>query len=178
MTDRVFIATTGNGLARASRDTSGQWQVERVLSGSDVRCLAVDPLNPECVYAGTQGQGVLRSDDRGRTWRRAGLAGQVVKAIAASPIRLAVVYAGTKPAGIFVSHDGGENWAELAAFRRIGGQWLWLSPAERPYIGNVQGIAFSPTDPQRLVVHHDSRGRMTVTARLSCSSRRRPPPAW
>lgn len=152
MTDSVFIATTGDGLARASRDTTGQWQVERVLPGSDVRCLAVDPLNPQCVYAGTQGQGVLRSDDRGRSWRRAGLAGQIVKAIAASPIRQAVVYAGTKPACMFVSHDRGENWAELTAFRRIRGRWLWLSPAERPYTGYVQAIALSPTDPQRVVV--------------------------
>ena len=152
MTDRVFITTTGNGLARASRDAGAQWQVERVLAGSDLRCLAADPLNTERIYAGTQGQGVLRSDDHGRTWRRAGLAGQVVKAIAASPIRQAVVYAGTKPAGIFVSHDGGDSWAELAAFRRIPGRWLWLSPAERPHIGYVQAIALSPTDPQRLVV--------------------------
>jgi photosystem II stability/assembly factor-like uncharacterized protein len=152
MTDKVFIATTGNGLARASRDAGGQWEVERVLAGSDVRCLAVDPLNPQRVYAGTQGQGVLRSDDRGRSWHRAGLVGQIVKAIAASPIRQAVVYAGTKPACIFVSHDGAESWAELSAFRRIGGRWLWLSPAERPYIGYIQAIAVSPTDPQRVVV--------------------------
>jgi hypothetical protein len=152
MTNRVFIATTGNGLARASRDAGGQWGVESLLLGSDVRCLAVDPLNSERVYAGTQGQGVLRSDDRGRTWRQAGLAGQIVKAIAASPIHQAVVYAGTKPAGMFVSHDGGESWAELAAFRRIPGRWLWLSPAEPPYIGYVQAIALSPTDPLRLVV--------------------------
>src|SRR4029450_2790479 len=102
----------------------GQWQVERVLSGSDVRCLAVDPLNPEGVYAGTQGQGLRRSDEPGRSWRRAGLAGQIVKAIAASPMRQAVVYAGTKPACMFVSHDGGESWAELTAFRRIIGRGL------------------------------------------------------
>jgi photosystem II stability/assembly factor-like uncharacterized protein len=152
MSNTVFIAATGNGLARASRNAAGQWEVERVLSGGDVRCLAVDPLNMERVYAGTQGQGVLRSDDRGQTWRRVGLAGQVVKAIAASPIREAVVYAGTKPAGIFVSYNGGESWAELAAFQRIPGRWLWFSPAERPYIGYVQGIALSPTDPQRIVV--------------------------
>jgi hypothetical protein len=152
MTDRVFIATTGNGLARAGRDAGGQWEVESLLPGSDVRCLAVDPLNTERVYAGTQGQGVLRSDDRGRTWRRAGLAGHIVKAIAASRIHQAVVYAGTKPACMFVSQDGGESWAELTAFRRISGRWLWLSPAERPYIGYVQAIALSPTDPQRLVV--------------------------
>ena len=152
MTDRVFIATTGNGLARASRAAGGQWQVATMLPGSDVRCLAVDPLNSKRVYAGTQGQGVLRSDDRGQTWHRAGRMGQIVKAIAASPIRQGTVYAGTKPAGMFVSHDAGATWAELTAFRRIPGRWLWLSPAERPYIGYVQAIGLSPSHPQRLVV--------------------------
>lgn len=152
MSNRVFIAATGNGLTHATGDAAGQWHVERVRAGSDVRCLAADPLNPARVYAGTQGQGVLRSDDRGRTWQPVGLAGQSVKAIAASPTRPAVVYAGTKPAAMFVSHDGGDHWAELAAFRRIPWRWLWLSPAEPPFIGYVQGIALSPTDPQRIVV--------------------------
>jgi hypothetical protein len=81
-----------------------------------------------------------------------GLAGRIVKAIAASRTRPAVVYAGTKPAGIFVSPDAGESWTELDAFRRIPGRWLWFSPAERPYVGYVQSIALSPTDPQRIAV--------------------------
>lgn len=118
MSNRVFIAATGNGLTHATGDAAGQWHVERVRAGSDVRCLAADPLNPARVYAGTQGQGVLRSDDRGRTWQPVGLAGQSVKAIAASPTRPAVVYAGTKPAAMFVSHDGettGLNWPHSGA---------------------------------------------------------------
>jgi hypothetical protein len=40
----------------------------------------------------------------------------------------------------------------VAAFRRIPWRWLWLSPAERPFIGYVQAIALSPTDPERIVV--------------------------
>lgn len=115
MNDRVFIATTGSGLTRASQHAGGRWEVERLLPGSDIRCLAADPLHRDRVYAGTQGQVVLRSDDRGRTWRQVGLAGQTVKAIAASPTRAGVVYAGTKPAGMFVSDDGGVSWAELVA---------------------------------------------------------------
>lgn len=152
MNDRVFIATTGSGLARASQHADGRWEVERLLPGSDVRCLAADPLHRNRVYAGTQGQGVLRSDDRGRTWHQVGLAGQTIKAIAASPTRTGVVYAGTRPAGMFVSDDGGVSWAELIAFRRIPGRWLWWSPAERPHRAYVQSIALSPTDPARVVV--------------------------
>ena len=152
MTDKVFISTTGNGLSRASRSASGEYAVEILLAGSNVSCLAADPLVSERAYAGTRDQGVLRSDDRGSTWRAAGLAGHFVKAIAASPTQRDVVYAGTKPASLFVSHDGGASWQELRAFQRIPGRRFWLSPAEMPFIGYVQAIALSPTDPQRIVV--------------------------
>ena len=121
----TFIATTGHGLARASRNTNGGWSVEFLLTDQDVRCLAVDPLNPSIVYAGTQGNGVLRSSDRGKTWQPAGLAGRIVKSIAASRAEPGVVYAGTKsPPLMFVSHDGGRNWKELEGFRRIRSRWF------------------------------------------------------
>jgi hypothetical protein len=152
MHGKTFIATTGSGIARATEGDRGEWRVETLLLGSDVRCLSVDPLYEGRIYAGTQGAGVLRSDDGGTTWRSSGLDGQVVKALAASPLRRGVVYAGTKPARMFVSRDGGDNWDELTAFRRIPLRWLWLSPAELPFTGYVQAIALSPTDPYRIVV--------------------------
>ena len=77
MSTEAFIATTGKGLARAVRDESDNWSVEFLLADQDVRCLAADPFNPSVVYAGTQGAGVLRSADRGKSWRPAGLAGMI-----------------------------------------------------------------------------------------------------
>ncbi len=67
-----FLATTGMGfgdssLARAEQGSDGNWSVEYPLKGQDVRCLAADPLNPGIVYAGTQGNGILRSEDNGKT---------------------------------------------------------------------------------------------------------------
>jgi hypothetical protein len=123
-----------------------------LLSGSAVQCLAVDPLDKQRVYAGTQGDGALRSDDGGRTWRPSGLDGRVVKAIAASPLRPGLVYAGTRPACMFVSQDGGDTWTELAGFRHIPWKWLWFSPAEKPFTAYVQAIAISPTDPGHIAV--------------------------
>jgi hypothetical protein len=73
MTTRQLLSLAHNGVARAESDADGQWCVELVLRGQDVRCLEVDPLNPAVVYAGTQGQGVFRSADGGRSWRPAGL---------------------------------------------------------------------------------------------------------
>jgi photosystem II stability/assembly factor-like uncharacterized protein len=147
MNAKTFIATTGRGLARAERKTDGEWTVEFLLKEQDVRCLACDPLNPDAIYAGTQGAGVLRSDDRGKTWQPVGLAGQTVKALAASPHQWGTVYAGTKPPYLFVSRDGGENCVELEGFRRIPGRWWWFSPAEKPGTAYVQAIALSPTNP-------------------------------
>lgn len=151
MNASIFISTTGDGLSRASRSTSGDWEVESILAGQDVRCLATDPLNPNVVYAGTQGNGVLRSGDQGRTWRAAGLDGHIVKSIGVSPTQPGLLYAGTKPALMFGSRDGGTSWAELKSFRRVR-RWYWLSPAEKPFIGYVQAIALSPTDLRLIVV--------------------------
>lgn len=150
MNGKTFLATNGSGLARAGY-AGGRWSVQQLLAGQPVTCLSADPLRPSVVYAGTQGSGVLRSDDKGQTWRPAGLAGQVVKAVAASPIEPGVLYAGTKPALVYASRDGGSNWAELTAFRRVRAFW-WFSPAEPPFSAYVQAIALSPSDPKVIVV--------------------------
>ena len=154
MNATLFISTTGNGLARASRDANDGWSVEFLLAGQDVRCLASDPLNPDAVYAGTQGSGVLRSDDRGKTWRPAGLEGRAVRSLAVSRSDPGAVYAGTKPALVFVSRDGGARWRELDAFRRIRSRRFWGS------ITYVQAIALSPTDPN--VINVGVEGVATV----------------
>ncbi len=139
-------------MARASQSASGEWSVEFLLSEQDVRCLAADPLNSRVIYAGTQGQGVLRSEDGGKTWRSVGLAGHIVKALAASRTQPGTVYAGTKPALLFVSRDGGASWMELASFRRIRSRWFWFSPAEKPFSAYVQAIALSPANPKVILV--------------------------
>jgi hypothetical protein len=148
MTSRRLLALAHNGVARAECNADAQWVVEQVLTGQDVRCLTVDPLNPEVVYAGTQGQGVFRSGDGGRSWRPVGLHGLIVKSLAASPHQPGVVYAGTKdPPLIYRTQDGGAQWEELTSFRRVRGRWLWVSPAEPPYSAYVIALAISPSDP-------------------------------
>jgi hypothetical protein len=156
----IFLAATSERVARAARQSDLSWSVEYPLAGYDVRCLAADPRRPSVVYAGTQGKGVLRSDDAGVTWKPAGMDGQIVKAIAVSPTEPDTLYAGTKPAWMFVSRDGGATWAELESFRRIPGRWYWFSPAEKPFKAYVQGIALSPTDPNVILAGIELGGVM------------------
>ncbi len=151
MMPRIFLATTGQGLARATYNATGEWSVESLLSDQDIRCLTSAPHNPNVVYAGTQGNGVLSSRDGGKTWQPSGLAGQIVKALAISRIAPGTVYAGLKPPALFVSRNGGETWTELEAFRHIPWHGWWFSPAESDLRAYVQGIALSPTDPKVIV---------------------------
>ncbi len=146
MSQRVFVGASAAGLTRAVERAQGEWAVEPVWTGAEVRCLAGDPGNPRTVYAGTRGEGVLRSDDAGRRWQPAGLRGQIVTSIATSQHRPGTVYAGTKPARVFRSDDGAASWRELAGFRRIRSRRLWFSPAEKPFTAYVQALALSPTD--------------------------------
>lgn len=147
----IFLATNGNGIARAEQRADGEWNVEFLLEGQDVRCLAAAPQNSNVIYAGTQGSGVLRSDDAGKNWQPSGLRGKVVKSLAVSPHHPETIYAGTKPAYMYVSGDGGSSWEELRGFRRIPWRWWWFSPAEKPGTAYVQSIALSPTDPNVLL---------------------------
>jgi hypothetical protein len=152
MNGKTFITTTGKGGITRASHADGAWTVEALLAGHDVRCLATDPHRPEVVYAGIQGTGVLRSDDRGKTWQPAGLSEMIVKSVAVSPTQPDTLYAGTKPALVYVSHDKGATWTELPGFRRIPGRWLWFTPAEKPFnVAYVQGLALSPTDPNIII---------------------------
>jgi hypothetical protein len=134
----VFLSTLVPGVARAESGGGGRWSVDTVVSATDVRCLAADPGRPTIVWAGTQGAGVMRSDDAGRTFQQAGLDGRIVKSMAVSPGGR--VYAGTKPPLLFTSDDDGRTWTELVGFRRVR-RFFWLSPAESPFTAYVQAIA-------------------------------------
>jgi hypothetical protein len=152
MGTQSFLATTGAGIARAVDDGHGHWRVDHLLEEHHVRCLAVDPLQPGVVYAGTSGSGVMRSADSGHKWDPAGLTGHDVRAIAVSAAQPGLVYAGTRPALLHRSLDGGANWDELRGFRDIPHRRWWFSPAEKPFTAYVQSIAPSPTDPGVIVV--------------------------
>lgn len=144
----TIIATTGENLARANRDVNGIWSVENILPGTKVNCFAADPNEPNVVYAGTQGDGVLCSEDWGKTWRPTGMAGQIIKSLAFSASERGVLYAGSRPPAVFVSRDGGEQWMELESFRQMR-QRSWKTPTEpEPY---VLGLAVSPTDPNVII---------------------------
>ncbi len=109
----LYIATD-HGLYRS--DDGGSNAV-RLLHGprrAHITAIVFDPASPDTVYAATldeRGDGVLKSTDRGKTWRpaRAGLRNRQVLDLAIDPNRPRTLYASTR-AGVFRTDDGGGKW--------------------------------------------------------------------
>lgn len=95
------------------RDASGSdWQ--HVFADAEVQALTVHPQDPNVVFAGSKA-GVLRSDDAGATWRRAGFPDNdaALWSVMVHPHDPKIVIAGGSPIGIFRSEDGGQTWRRL-----------------------------------------------------------------
>ncbi|HWH67723.1 MAG TPA: hypothetical protein VNS99_16565, partial [Gaiellales bacterium] len=110
-------AATGDGIVRLDELGDG-WTAGRSLSESGAQCLAVDPADPDIVYAGLREGGVRRSVDGGESWVDCRLPEPGVFSLAVSAADGAV-YAGTEPSRLFRSDDRGESWSELEALLEL-----------------------------------------------------------
>ena len=78
----------------------------------NVTALAVDPLTPTTLYAGTSDNGVHKSEDGGVTWIATGLTNSQITAVAVAidPVTSTTLYAGTSDRGV-LKFDGGVTWS-------------------------------------------------------------------
>ena len=152
-----LYAATGDGVVRVDEMGDG-WMAERLLSESGAQCLAVDPADPDVVYAGLRERGVRRSVDGGRRWVDCKLPEPGVFSLAVSSAGGAV-YAGTEPSRLFRSDDRGENWRELDALLDLPSRPTWSFPP-RPWTSHVRWIAPSPHDADLLLVGIELGGLM------------------
>ncbi len=155
MTDLVIA--TGDSFAHI-RQRGEEWIVETALPGSGVQCLALDPHHPGTIYAGSRGNGVLKSSDWGAHWQDMHLPQKDVFSIAVSPAD-GTLYAGCEPSMLFRSGDGGQTWEELSALRSIPSAPTWSFPP-RPWTSHVRWIAPNPHDASLLIVGIELGGLM------------------
>jgi photosystem II stability/assembly factor-like uncharacterized protein len=127
----VFAGTTRGDIFRSRDGGLGRLSWQRVarppaLPGSHqyaIVAIAIDPRDPDNVYAARRTGGIITSSDGGTTWRRAntGLADRHVNALAIDPRNPHVLYASTgppfanAPAQVFRSSDGARTWHSLDA---------------------------------------------------------------
>src|SRR5919106_874312 len=109
------------------------------LQGTNVDRLAIDPENPNIVYAGGE-DGLFKSTDGGASWAAAGLHGKTIEGLTLDAQDPETIYAGTYPHGIFKSTDRGRTWRTLKLGQ--GANALALNPqnAATLYAGTEGGI--------------------------------------
>ncbi|HTR97244.1 MAG TPA: hypothetical protein VMH61_05030 [Candidatus Acidoferrales bacterium] len=145
-----YFGAAGGGVWKTT-DAGETWrpllQHERA---SAIGALAIAPSNQRILYAGTgqedsrydiaAGEGMLRSDDGGESWRAAGLdSTRHIAAILVDPrdpdrvlaAALGHVFGRNAQRGVFLTTDGGRHWrAVLAPGDSIGAIDLAWDPAE------------------------------------------------
>src|SRR3989454_550397 len=108
-----------------------------------IPALAIDPLNPTTLYAGTYGGGVFKSTDGGVSWSASGPTNiyTSVTALAIDAVTPTTLYAGSiYSPGVFESTDGGAGWY-----------------ATHPARG-VLSLAIDPLTPTTLYAGDDASG--------------------
>ena len=112
-----------SGLYRLA-DGSDEWEPlhNGLPDAPAVRALAVHPLHPEIVYAGTQ-SGPYRSDDRGEHWEKVDIAdhGLPVWSFLFHPHDPDVIFVGYENCEIYRSDDAGEQLDAPAGQRALPG---------------------------------------------------------
>lgn len=102
----------------------GAWTPQNHGLFPSVRALAMDPIDPGVLYAGTEPfdgafQGVFKTIDGGAQWNPVntglpvGANGIAVVSLAMDPSNASVLYAAVEHTGIFKTIDGGATWTPM-----------------------------------------------------------------
>ena len=162
------MTTRGARLYAASRagvvrldEARDRWTARVALHTDRAECLAVDPTDPDRVYAGLREDGVRATSDGGGSWSEPALGDTWVSSLAVSAADGAL-YAGTEPSALYRSDDGGRTWRELRGLLELPSRQSWSFPP-RPWTSHVRWIAPSPHDRDVVLVGIELGGLMRST---------------
>src|SRR5712692_5119117 len=125
---------------------SGGAQWERIGAQGDlptIWSLAIDPVDPRILFAGTRPSGVYRSRNGGVSWEKlpikaaeqCSIGEAFVTSLMVDPDDHSTVWAGVEIDGVYRSLDGGESWTHVEAGL---------------YDPDIHAMAISRTQPKRV----------------------------
>lgn len=153
----------GNGIYK-STDAGRTWRHMGLEMTGHISNIAIDPHNPNLVFACAVGQayrpnperGVFRTNDGGKTWEQVlkvdettGCSGLDMDAHDSQTLFAGMWQISIKPwnensggpgSGVFVTHDGGDRW------QRLSGNGL---PPAGANLGKI-AVRVAPSDPERV----------------------------
>ncbi|MDW8103131.1 MAG: hypothetical protein RMK30_09665 [Anaerolineae bacterium] len=153
----LYAGTAGQGVWK-TEDGGLSWRNTSVNSGMrHVYALAVNPLNPGEIFAGTR-EGLFFSEDGGETWKKLDSPLSVPAALLFSSD--GALYAGEQspdPArnrfGVYRSFDRGKSWEKLPGFPSSVSIFSLAEGPSAFYAGGLQGLfkSASKTTPWKEV---------------------------
>jgi photosystem II stability/assembly factor-like uncharacterized protein len=146
------LIQAANGLFR-STDQGRTWAplpLPSDVQPATLRQVATTTALPSSLFAAGPGAGVVRSDDRGQTWRAisSSLPSRDVAAFAVHSFRPDTLYAWIDGQGVFRTEDGGDQWQKMddgpkapvvsLAHSTLPGSmntgWLYAATPQGPYL--------------------------------------------
>jgi photosystem II stability/assembly factor-like uncharacterized protein len=160
--DRTVLAIVRGKLMR-STDGGTTWiEIVRGLAGAPqvLARIAVAPTDARVAYVTTRGDGLLKSEDGGRSWQptNRGLTNLNLQEIAVSPVSPDIALtAGGVFGGLFRTADGGGSWSAVGGSEQVTSLGF-LADGTHVLAGDAQG---------RITTFSDSGASRTRTLALS-----------
>lgn len=155
----IYIGTANGGVWESTTNGQSWTPLTDNQPSLAIGSIAIDPVNPQIIYAGTGeenfggdcyfGRGILKSMDGGQTWTQLGASvfnGLKVASVIVDPQADHLVYVAAGD-GVYESTDSGNTWNKI-------------------YDGNqkdVTSLVMSPTDPSTLYAAVDGVGIFETT---------------
>jgi len=121
---RTVFAGANDGIYKSGDGGQSFERLESPMDKLHVWKVAVDPADPDTIFAGTRPAALFRSKDGGRSWRQlpAQMAEECpnvriprVTALSVDPTEHRVVWAGVEVDGVRRSTDGGDSWQTITS---------------------------------------------------------------
>ena len=121
---RTVFAGANDGIYKSLDGGQSFERLQSPMNRTDVWRIAIDPVDPDIIFAGTRPAALFRSKDGGAHWQK--LAAEIaeecpnvgvprVTALTVDPSDHRVIWAGLEVDGVRRSTDGGDSWTRIAA---------------------------------------------------------------
>ena len=121
---RTVFAGANDGIYKSGDGGQSFERVQSPMDNLDVWRIAIDPTDPDIIFAGTRPAALFRSKDGGAHWQKlpVEIADECpnvgvprVTALTVDPSDHRIVWAGLEVDGVRRSTDGGDSWTRIAA---------------------------------------------------------------
>lgn len=175
---RVIAATEDSGLV-LSLDAGRTWKT--LATPRQAACATFDPANADVIYGAFFTNGIMKSDDGGKTWSRCsrGISSkQAILEVAVSPANpreISAIGSESWSGAFYLSSDGGLSWKDSStlAVDARGNPTLDGVNTGHAHLSAPKNLAINPLNPKEIFVGANWRSCLSTNGGLAWTERDR-----